>query len=87
MSFDLLATAVIGLALVAWPLEGERERQRQAAELARRRERAQACAYRVSEAARTVSDLGALFRSLHESLGEVVPARNFYVASTTRRGR
>ncbi len=80
MSFDLLATAVIGLALVAWPLEGERERQRQVAELARRRERAQACAYRVSEAARTVSDLGALFRSLHESLAEVVPARNFYVA-------
>jgi len=80
MSFDLLATAVIGLALVAWPLEGERERQRQVADLARRRERAQACAYRVSEAARTVSDLGALFRSLHESLAEVVPARNFYVA-------
>jgi PAS domain S-box-containing protein len=80
MAFDLLATAVIGLALVAWPLEGERERQQQAAELARRRERAQACAYRVSEAARTVSDLGALFRSLHESLVEVVPARNFYIA-------
>ncbi len=80
MSFDLVATAVIGLALVAWPLEGERERQLQAAELARRRERAQACAYRVSEAARTVVDLGALFRSLHESLVEVVPARNFYIA-------
>ncbi len=80
MAFDLLATAVIGLALVAWPLEGERERQRQAAELARRRERAQACAYRVSEAARTVADLGELFRSLHESLLEVVPARNFYIA-------
>ena len=80
MSFDLLATAVIGLALVAWPLEGEHERQRQVADLARRRERAQACAYRVSEAARTVSDLDALFRSLHESLVEVVPARNFYVA-------
>ena len=80
MSFDLLATAVIGLALVAWPLEGEHERQRQVAELAQRRERAQACAYRVSEAARTVSDLDALFRSLHESLVEVVPARNFYVA-------
>jgi PAS domain S-box-containing protein len=80
MAFDLLATAVIGLALVAWPLEGERERQRQAAELARRRERAQACAYRVSEAARTVTNLGELFRSLHESLQEVVPARNLYIA-------
>ncbi len=61
MSFDLLATAVIGIALVAWLLEGERERQVRAAELARRRERAQACAYRISEAARTVWDLpGAL---------------------------
>jgi GAF domain-containing protein len=79
-SFDLLATALIGLALVAWPLEGERERQLQVAALARRRERAQACAYRVSEAADTVGELGALFRSLHESLGEVLPARNFYIA-------
>ena len=60
-AFDVVATAVIGLALVAWLLEGEREKQVQAADLARRRERAQACAYRISEAARTVWDLpGAL---------------------------
>ncbi len=80
MTFDLLATAVLGLALVAWLLEGEREKQVHAADLARRRERAQACAYRISEAARTVWDLPALFRSIHESLGDVLPARNFYVA-------
>ena len=80
MTFDLLGTAVLGLALVAWLLEGEREKQVHAAELARRRERAQACAYRISEAARTVWDLPALFRSIHESLGDVLPARNFYIA-------
>ena len=79
-AFDVVATAVIGLALVAWLLEGEREKQVQAAGLAQRRERAQACAYRISSAARTVWDLPALFRSIHESLGEVLPARNFYIA-------
>ena len=80
MAFDLFATAVIGLALVAWLLEGERERQVRAAELARRRERAQACVYRISEAARSVWDLEELFRSIHASLGDVLPARNFYIA-------
>ncbi|HYN03202.1 MAG TPA: PAS domain S-box protein [Vicinamibacteria bacterium] len=80
MTFDILATAVLGLALVAWLLEGEREKQVHAAELARRRERAQAGAYRISEAARTVWDLPALFRSIHETLGDVLPARNFYIA-------
>ncbi|HSD25948.1 MAG TPA: PAS domain S-box protein, partial [Vicinamibacteria bacterium] len=80
MSFDLLATAVIGVALVAWLLEGGRERLVHAVELTRRRERAQACVYRISEAARTVWDLKELFRSIHESLADVLPARNFYVA-------
>jgi PAS domain S-box-containing protein len=80
MSFDLLATAVIGIALVAWLLEEERERLVHAVDLARRRERAQTCVYRISEAARTVWDLPALFRSIHESLGDVLPARNFYIA-------
>ncbi len=80
MTFDILATAVLGLAVVAWLLEDEREKQVRAAAVARRRERAQACAYRISEAARTVWDLPALFRSIHESLGEVLPARNFYIA-------
>ncbi len=77
---DLVATAVIGLALVAWLLEGERERQLHAADLARRRERAQACAYRISAAARAVVDLPQLFRTIHESLSEILPARNFYIA-------
>jgi PAS domain S-box-containing protein len=80
MAFDSLSTTVIGIALVAWLLEDERERQVHAVELARRRERAQTCVYRISEAARTVWDLPALFRSIHESLGDVLPARNFYVA-------
>ncbi len=80
MSFDLVATAVIGLALVAWLLEGERERLEHAGELARRRERVQACVYAISEAARTVRDLPQLYRSIHESLQVVLPARNFYVA-------
>jgi len=80
MAFDLFATAVIGIALVAWLLEGESERQVRAGDLARRRERAQACVYRISEAARTVWDLPELFRSIHASLGDVLPARNFYVA-------
>ncbi len=81
---DLVATAVIGLALVAWLLEGERERQLHAAELARRRERAQACAYRISAAARAVFDLPQLFRTIHESLSEILPARNFYIALLDR---
>ena len=80
MSFDVLATMVIGIALVAWLLEEERERLVHAVEAARRRERAQACVYRISEAARTVRDLPALFRSIHESLADVLPARNFYIA-------
>jgi PAS domain S-box-containing protein len=80
MTFDLLSQSLIGLALVAWLLEGERERQVKAIALTRRKERAQACVYRISEAARTVGDLPALFLSIHESIREVLPARNFYIA-------
>jgi two-component system cell cycle sensor histidine kinase/response regulator CckA len=79
-TFDVVSTAVIGLALVAWLLEGESERRVRAVERSRRHERAQACVYRISEAARTVWDLPELFRSIHASLGDVLPARNFYVA-------
>jgi two-component system cell cycle sensor histidine kinase/response regulator CckA len=79
-TFDLVSTAVIGLALVAWLLEGESERRVRAVELSRRHERAQACVYRISEAARTVWNLPELFRSIHASLGDVLPARNFYIA-------
>ena len=78
--FDVLATALIGVALVAWLLEGERERQRRSGDLAARRRRAQECVYRISEATRTVRDLPALFRSIHESLRGVVPSQNFYIA-------
>ena len=85
MSVDLVAIAVIGIALVAWLLEGERERLLRAAELARQRGRAQECVYRISEAARTVRGLPELFRSIHDSLGEVLPARNFYIALVDRK--
>ena len=81
---DFVSIAVIGVALVAWLLEGERQRLLRAAELARQRGRAQDCVYRISEAARTVRGLPELFHSIHESLGEVLPARNFYIALLDR---
>ena len=84
MSFDFLATAVIGIALVSWLLQGERERLRSAWDLARSRESAQECVYRISEAARTVLDLPELFASIHGILREVLPARNFYIALLDR---
>jgi PAS domain S-box-containing protein len=84
MSVDLVATAVIGIALVTWLLEGEGERLLRAAELARQRGRAQECVYRISEAARTVRGLPELFRSIHDSLAEVLPARNFYISLLDR---
>ena len=84
MSFDFLATAVIGIALVSWLLQGERERLRSAWDLARSRERAQDCVYRISEAARTVLDLPELYASIHGILREVLPARNFYIALLDR---
>jgi PAS domain S-box-containing protein len=36
--------------------------------------------YRISEAAHSVADLEELFRSIHEIIGELMPARNFYLA-------
>ena len=74
MSFDFLSTAVIGIALVSWLLQGERERLLQRWELARSREKAQDCVYRISEAARTVRDLPELFR-LHPRDPARGPAR------------
>jgi PAS domain S-box-containing protein len=84
MSFDFLATAVTGVALVSWLLQGERERLRSAWDLARARERAQERVYRISEAARTVVALPELFASIHAILKEVLPARNFYIALVDR---
>jgi PAS domain S-box-containing protein len=79
-TFDFVAQAVIGLALVTWLLEGEREDLARAVDVTQVQARAQACVYRISEAARRVGDLSQFFRSVHESLEDVLPARNFYIA-------
>jgi PAS domain S-box-containing protein len=84
-TFDLVAQAFLALAVVVWLLEDERERVVRAVSETQRRQKAQACVYRISEAARSVRDLPALFRSIHESIGEVLPARNFYIALLDRR--
>ena len=78
--FDILAQALIALAIGIWLLEEEREQALDTVEERRRRERAQACVYRISDAARSVGDLPELFRTIHMSIGEVLPARNFYIA-------
>jgi PAS domain S-box-containing protein len=78
--FDILAQALIALAIGIWLLEDEREQALDTLEERRRRERAQACVYRISDAARSVRDLPELFRTIHMSIGEVLPARNFYIA-------
>ena len=79
-TFDTVAQAVIALALVTWLLEGEREDLARAVDVTQVQARAQACVYRISEAARRVDDLSEFFRSVHESLQAVLPARNFYIA-------
>lgn len=43
-------------------------------------ERVEACVYRISEAANTAENLQTLFRSIHEIVGELIPADNFYIA-------
>jgi PAS domain S-box-containing protein len=83
-TFDIVAQAFLALAVVVWLLEDERERVIRAIRETHRRQRAQACVYRISEAARSVRDLPALFRSIHEGIGEVLPARNFYIALLDR---
>jgi two-component system cell cycle sensor histidine kinase/response regulator CckA len=45
-----------------------------------RTEQAQAAVYRIAEAAHTAEDLEALFRSVHEIIGTLMPAKNLYVA-------
>lgn len=45
-----------------------------------RAERVQAAIYRISEAANSAENLKALFRSIHEIIGELMPANNFYIA-------
>lgn len=43
-------------------------------------EKIKAAAYRVAEAALLADDLGVLFCSIHSIIGELIPARNFYIA-------
>jgi PAS domain S-box-containing protein len=43
-------------------------------------ERLQVASSRISEAVNTTRDLGDLFRTIHEIIGELMPARNFYIA-------
>jgi PAS domain S-box-containing protein len=78
--FDLLAQALLALAIVIWLLEDERADALAAVGERERRERAQACVYRISDAAHSVRDLPELFQTIHASIGEVIPARNFYIA-------
>ncbi len=40
----------------------------------------QSAIYRISEAANSAENLQALFRSIHEIVGELLPAQNFYIA-------
>jgi PAS domain S-box-containing protein len=45
-----------------------------------RTEKVQAATYRISQAALAAQDLEALFRSIHDIVGELMPAQNFYIA-------
>ena len=46
----------------------------------RRRERVQAATFRISEAGRSEGDLNETLARVHAIVGELIPARNFYVA-------
>src|SRR5713226_1342817 len=46
----------------------------------RRAERLQSAAFLISEAANRTQNLQELFRAIHEIVGGLMPARNFYVA-------
>ena len=46
----------------------------------KRAEQVQAATYRISESASTVRNLDELYRSIHEIVSGLIPARNFYVA-------
>jgi hypothetical protein len=43
-------------------------------------ERLQRALYRIAEASSAAEDMGAFYRSIHETIGELMDARNFYVA-------
>jgi PAS domain S-box-containing protein len=78
--FDILAQALLALAIVVWLLEDEREEAVGAVFERERKKLAQACVYRISAAAHSSQDLSELFRTIHSAIGEVLPARNFYIA-------
>jgi PAS domain S-box-containing protein len=46
----------------------------------KRAEDIRAAVYRISEIAQTAENLGELFRSIHEIVSSLMPARNFYIA-------
>ena len=47
---------------------------------AKRAERIQLATYRISEAAHAAGSLQELFRAIHKIVGELMPAKNFYIA-------
>jgi PAS domain S-box-containing protein len=82
-----MAEALAGQAAVA--IENARlyeQSQMYATELERRAterheaESLQSAIYRISEAANSAPSLDELFRSIHQIVGELMPARNFYIA-------
>ena len=52
----------------------------------RRRERVQAATYAISQAVLAGGDLATLFAELHRIIGELIPAKNFYVALLNANG-
>src|SRR3990172_5567393 len=54
-------------------LRGSEDEQRHA-------KRVQAATYQISETANRVDNLQELFQSIHSIIGELMPARNFYIA-------
>ena len=55
---------------------------------AQRSERVQDALYRIAEAASAATDLQAFYRTIHEIVGELMFARNFYIAlHDAERGR
>jgi PAS domain S-box-containing protein len=53
----------------------------------KRAEDIRAAVYRISEIAITAGSLGDLFRSIHEVIGGLMPARNFYIAMYDEEAR
>ncbi len=73
-----------GLAIVNAQLyqaaQQELAERKQADEALRRSQQLQEAIYRISEAAQAAEDLDELFASIHAIVGELMPAKNFYIA-------